>query len=374
MVGFTQKGPINKPTLVTSFLEFQWVFGGYLDESYGDYRCLPHAVEGFFQNGGQRVYINRAAASDYREIGRGSAGENNCALVISDDNIIGDDSGEASKRTGLYALSNIADIKVIAIPNGTSQRIQNAMIEHCEKMKNRFALLDPEKSATLDEIRRQRSLYDSKFAALYYPWLKIRHPATGEIVSIPPSGHICGIYARNDAQRGVYKAPANEAIEGTIGPDLQINKAQQAILNPRGINCLREFSRRGFRVWGTRTTSNDPLWKYINVQRLLLYLEESIEKGTKWVVFEPNDEPLWARVRQMITQFLTSTWINGAFMGATQEEAFFVKCDRDTMTQDDIDNGRLVVVIGIAPVKPAEFTIFRIYQLAGSSVTKEWQK
>ena len=373
MVGFTQRGPINKPILATSFLEFQRVFGGYLDGSYGDYRFLPHAVEGFFQNGGQRVYINRVAALDDSETGRGIAGEKNCALLISDENIIGEDSEEAGKRTGLFAFSNIAEIKIIAIPNGTSQKIQNAMIEHCEKMKNRFAVLDPKKCATLNEIRRQRSLYDTKHAALYYPWIRIRHPATGEILSIPPSGHICGIYTRTDAQRGVHKAPANEAVEGVLGPDLQINKAQQAILNPHGINCLREFSGRGFRVWGARTTSNDPLWKYINVQRLFLYLRESIEKGTQWIVFEPNDEKLWSRVKQTIWQFLTTVWESGALMGLTSEEAFLVMCDRTTMTQDDIDNGRLVIVIGVAPLKPAEFVLFRISQLARRPATPKQQ-
>lgn len=367
MAGLTQRGPYNKPTLIMSFPEFQLIFGGYLDEGYGGYRYLPHAVEGFFQNGGQRVYVNRVAASEDNETRRGSAGENNCALRVSDQNIIGEDSGEARRRTGLRALSNVADIKIIAIPNGTSQKIQDAMIEHCEQMRNRFAVLDPRKCATLDEIQGQRSLYDSRNAALYYPWIRIRDPATGEILSIPPSGHICGIYARNDAQRGAHKAPANEAIEGVLGPDLQISKAQQAILNPRGINCLRELSGRGLHVMGARTTSNDPLWKYINVRRLFLFLEESIERGTQWVVFEQNNEKLWARVKQTVSQFLTRVWRDGALMGNTPEQAFFVKCDHTTMTREDVDKGRLIVLIGFAPLKQSEFVIFRISQLAGGS-------
>ena len=170
MVGITQRGPINKPTLITSNLEFQRVFGGYLDNSYGDYRYLPHAVEGFIQNGGQRVYINRVATSNG---------------VVSDETIIGDYSQEPNKSTGLCAFKDIDEIKIIAIPNGTTQKIQNAMIAHCEQMKNRFAVLDPKKGASKNDVQKQRSLYDSKYAALYYPWIKINIPQTGEILSNP---------------------------------------------------------------------------------------------------------------------------------------------------------------------------------------------
>jgi uncharacterized protein len=356
MVGLTQKGPLNQPTLVTSFLEFKRLFGGYLDISYGDYRYLPHAVEGFFQNGGKRVYINRVALIDG---------------VISDETIIGKDSSEPNQRTGLWTFNGIEEIKILAIPNGTSLKIHNAMIKHCENLKNRFAVLDPKKCSSLDEIRNQRILYSSSYAALYYPWVKIRHPDTGEILSIPPSGHICGIYARTDLQRGVYKAPANEVIEGVLGPEQQINKAQQDMLNPLGVNCLLEFSGRGFRVWGARTTLNDPLWKYINLRRLFLYLEESIKKGTQWVVFEPNNEKLWAKVIQTVSQFLTTLWKDGALMGTTPKEAFFVKCDLSTMTQGDIDNGRLIMLIGVAPIKQAEFVVFRVSQWQGGSVATE---
>ena len=168
-------------------------------------------------------------------------------------------------------------------------------------------------------------------------------------------------------QQGVHKAPANEAIVGVIGLEQQITKAQQDVLNPLGINCLREFSGRGLRVWGARTTSNDPLWKYINIQRLFLYLEESIQKGTQWAVLEPNNEKLWAKIKQTVNNFLTTVWKDGAIMGTTQEQAFFVKCDRATMTQDDIDKGKLIMVIGVAPTKPAEFVIFRVVQWQGGS-------
>jgi phage tail sheath protein FI len=372
MVGLTQKGPLDKPTLVTSFLEFQRVFGGYLGKRYGDYRYLPHAVEGFFQNGGRRVYIARVAASDRRRrLGRRGSSENGDAVVVSDDVIIGEDSRGKSGRTGLCTFQDIDEIKIVAIPNGTTAKIQRAMIEHCELLKNRFAVLDSKMSATLDEVRDQRSLCESEYAALYYPWVKIRHPVTGEILSVPPSGHVCGIYARIDLQRGVYKAPANEVVDGVLGPDQQIGKAEQDFLNPLGVNCLRELRGRGFRVWGARTMSSDPVWRYINVRRLFLSLEESIKKGTQWVVFEPNDERLWARVKQTVTQFLIWTWRGGALVGTAPDDAFFVKCDRTTMTQDDINSGRLIMVIGVAPMKPAEFVVFRVSQWAGGSAAAE---
>jgi phage tail sheath protein FI len=356
MVGLTQKGPMNKPTLITSNLEFQNVFGGYLDNSYGDYRYLPHAIEGFFQNGGQRVYINRVATSNGG---------------VCDENIIGVCAQEPGKSTGLCTFKDIADIKILAIPNGTTKKIQNAMIAHCEQMKNRFAVLDPKKGATTNEIQNQRSLLNSKYAALYYPWIKIRIPPIGEILVIPPSGHISGVYVRTDMQQGVHKAPANATVEGVLSTDQLITKGQQDILNPLGVNCLREFSGRDLRVWGARTTSNDPLWKYINVRRLFLYLEESIQKGTQWVVFEPNNEKLWTKVKQTTINFLITVWKSGALLGATQEQVFFVKCDKTTMTQDDIDKGRLIALIGVAPTKPGEFIIFRIAQMQGGSTATE---
>lgn len=182
---------------------------------------------------------------------------------------------------------------------------------------------------------------------------------------------MAGIYARTDIGRGVFKAPANETVRGIVGLEFQITKDEQSILNPRGVNVIRKFPGRGIRVWGARTLSSDPLWKYINVRRLFLFLEESIDEGTQWVVFEPNDQKLWARVRTTITGFLTTQWKEGALMGSTPDEAFFVKCDETTMTQDEIDNGRLICIIGVAPVKPAEFVIFRIAQWRSGSEIAE---
>jgi uncharacterized protein len=198
--------------------------------------------------------------------------------------------------------------------------------------------------------------------------VQVRDLSVGTNVSIAPSGHIAGIYAQTDNDRGVFKAPANVEISTITKIAQDVNKREQELLNPIGINALRFFPQRGNRVWGARTLSSLSTWKYINVKRLFIYVEASIDYGTQWVVFEPNDEPLWARVRQTITDFLTTTWRSGALQGTTPAEAFFVKCDRTTMTQDDIGNGRLICVIGIAPVKPAEFVIFRIQQFTQATV------
>ena len=256
------------------------------------------------------------------------------------------------------------------------------MIDQCEGLKDRFAILDPKPknvnpdiAPDLNDIQNQRQNYDTKYAAIYYPRLLVYDPVTKIDIKIPPSGHIAGIYARSDIERGVYKAPANEVIRGITGLELTVNKGEQDILNPSpvNINVLRDFrsAGRGYRVWGARVITSDPDWKYINVRRLFIFIEESIDQGTQWVVFEPNDEPLWQRVKRVITAFLTQVWRDGALMGRKAEEAFYVKCDRTTMTQNDIDNGRLIVLIGIAPVKPAEFVIFRIGQWTGGSSLEE---
>ena len=292
---------------------------------------------------------------------------------------VGNDFLEPTLRTGLFALKNIDGISIVAVPGLSSKdykNIQSKLINHCEIMGDRFAVLDSEKEADTTAIQSQRNLFDSKYAAIYYPWISIFDPLSQQQIDMPPSGHVCGIYARSDTERGVHKAPANEVVSGALDLEVMssglraiITKGQQDVLNPKGINCIRAFPGRGIRVWGARTISSDPLWHYVNVRRLFIYVEKSINDGTQWVVFEPNDEKLWARVKQTINQFLTTVWRSGALMGTTQDEAFFVKCDRSTMTQDDIDTGKLIVLIGIAPVKPAEFVIFRIAQVAkGSSI------
>lgn len=276
------------------------------------------------------------------------------------------------QRKGLTAFKEVDEISIVYVPNASKiPGLVGAIIAHCEDLKSRFAIIDADSGTSNFDNLKPRDMWDTQYAAFYYPWIKIVDPINQMEKTIPPGGHIAGIYARSDIERGVYKAPANEVVREASDLEFQITSGDQGILNPRGVNVIRAFPGRGIRVWGARTLSSDSLWKYINVRRLFIFIEESIRDGTQWVVFEPNNERLWARVTATITQFLTKVWKDGALMGTKPEEAFFVKCDRTTMTQDDIDNGRLICIIGIAPVKPAEFVIFRIAQWDGGSSTEE---
>lgn len=277
-------------------------------------------------------------------------------------------------KTGLVALEDIPDISIVAAPGysaadnaADAQSVSNALISHCERMQYRIAVLDSVEGFSLGEVRAQRAQLDSKHAALYYPWVRVMDPVTDQQIVLPPSGFVAGIYARNDVENGVHKAPANEVVRGALGFEVTLNKAQQDVLNPEGINCFRFFEGRGNRLWGARTISSDPEWKYVNLRRYFAYLERSIERGTQWVVFQNNNEPLWANVRRTIEDFLFSEWSQAHLMGDKPESAYFVKCDRTTMTQNDLDNGRLVCLIGVAPVRPAEFVIFRIGQWTGDA-------
>lgn len=300
----------------------------------------------------------------------GSDGEGE--LTISDYERSDPADDVPGKRKGLTALKGIEDISLIYAPNAYAvPGLVGSLIAHCENLRYRFAILDaPQGSSNVPGLD-PRSDTPTDYAAFYYPWIKIINPETGMLQLMPPGGYVAGVYARSDTERGVHKAPANEVILGASDLEFQIMKGEQDVLNPKGVNVIRAFPGRGIRIWGARTLSANTLWKYINVRRLFIYIEASIEKGTQWVVFEPNDYRLWSRVTITITQFLTGVWRSGALMGTTPEEAFFVKCDRSTMTQDDIDNGRLVCIIGIAPVKPAEFVIFRIAQWQGGSAATE---
>lgn len=280
------------------------------------------------------------------------------------DDFVGVEGGSEAS-TGIQALEFIDEISIALAPNMWSSSVQSALIIHCETLKDRFAIVDPPDDLDIEGIREFREPFDTKYAAIYYPWIVVRDPFLKRDVHLAPSGHLAGIYARVDVERGVHKAPANEVVRGIRFKDgfvRDVSKREQDLLNPRNINALRNFPGRGQRVWGARVLTSDASWKYINVRRLFIFVEESIDEGTQWVVFEPNDEPLWARVRATITNFLTTVWRSGALEGTKPEEAFFVKCDLTTMTQADIDNGRLICIIGIAPVKPAEFVIFRIQQ------------
>jgi hypothetical protein len=260
------------------------------------------------------------------------------------------------------------DIALVAVPGVTDEAVQAALLVHCELLKYRFAVLDG-KPATSDisKIESHRNNYDSKYGGYYTPWLRTLDLSTGREMLNPPSGYVLGICARVDNERGVHKAPANEVVRGITDVELRFGDGEQDVLNPKGINLIREFEGRGIRVWGARTTTSDTEWKYVNVRRLFIFLEHSIDRGTQWVVFEPNTESLWQRVVETIESFLFGVWKSGALMGTKPEEAYFVRCDRTTMTQDDIDNGRLVCLIGVAPAYPAEFVIFRIGQFTAST-------
>jgi len=243
-----------------------------------------------------------------------------------------------------------------------------------------LAILDPAPTPTggtpnLTDIQNQRNLYDTYYAAIYYPRLMVTDPLSGNPLAIPPSGHIAGIYAQTDATRGVWKAPANVVINGILSFEIKLSKGDQDILNPEpnNINALRDFTAqgRGLRVYGARCITSDTEWMYVPVRRTFIFLESSLDQGTQWAVFEPNDQQLWNRLIQSVSSFLTTIWQQGGLMGATADQAFFVKCGLDTMSSDDIENGRLIMLVGVAPVFPAEFVIIQIGQWAGGSSVQE---
>ena len=348
---------------VNSWTEFQRTFVGKASAS----TLLSHAVFGFFLNGGRRCYVVNI--------------------------------GKSGLINGLISLEPVDDVNIVAAPGLTDIQTYEALLSHCEAMNNRFAILDsPRDVEDIGTLTRAGMLTDtgkpgptaqpaaeagtaadegagvgardSKNGALYFPWFRTRDAlasGTGDIVTVPPSGHMAGIYARTDALRGVHKAPANERVNGALGLTYLVTDSEQALLNPAGVNCIRMF-QGGVRVWGARTTARTATeWRYISVRRLFMMICQSIRDGTRWVVFEPNDRPLWQQITGQITAFLLTIWRDGALAGATQEEAFFVKCDAEVNPPEEVDNGRVIVVIGIAPVKPAEFVIFRIGQGVGGT-------
>jgi uncharacterized protein len=283
-----------------------------------------------------------------------------------------DEADEEHSRTGLKQFFAIDDISIVAAPGSTADynsdyrddanAIIGLLLNHAETMKYRIAIVDSAEKQTIADVRTMRAKIASKWGALYFPWVKVMDPITRRIILLPPSGFVAGIYARNDINRAVYKAPANEVVNLALGFEMMISKAQQEVLNPEGINCFRFFEGRGMLLWGARTISPDPEWKYVNLRRYFAYLEHSIDRGTQWAVFEPNGERLWANIRRTVEDFLLNEWQNGALLGDKPEKAFFVKCDRSTMTQNDLDNGRMVCLVGVAALTPAEFVIFRVGQ------------
>jgi hypothetical protein len=290
--------------------------------------------------------------------------------------------GDVSERTGVEGLEALDDVTMVCVPDlmtpmpgeklnlDTVKAVQTAMIAHCEMMGDRVAILDAPPGMSPQAIKKWRmdvAGYDSSYAALYYPWIQVDDPVLNRSIHVPPSGHMAGVWARNDNTRGVHKAPANEVVLGATGLAYNSTKGEQDSLNPNGVNCIRAFPGRGIRVWGARTLSSDSAWRYVNVRRLFNYVEKSIELGTQWVVFEPNDYSLWARVKRDVTGFLRTVWREGALFGLAPEDAFYVKCDEELNPPESRDLGRLLIEVGMCPVKPAEFVIFRISQWAGPS-------
>lgn len=341
-----------------------------------DHSLLAQAVYGFFLNGGGRCYVVN--------VGLGQP-------------IVGDANG----RKGLDLLEAIDEIAIVAAPGYTDPASQDALLSHCEKLRDRFAVLDapvldtcasilqltqvaqvgPEPSkvvladgdlpapATAGKGGLRARASDGGYGAVYFPQLRVRNALNStQMVETPPSGYIAGIYARSDVERGVHKAPANEIVRGALGLTYQVTQQEQESLNPNGVNCIRFFLNEGIRVWGARTVAaSSSEWRYVPVRRLFNMIEESIGNATRWVVFEPNDVSLWKRIIRDVRAFLMRLWRQGALMGRTPEQAFFVKCDDETNPPEVVDAGQVVILIGIAPVKPAEFVIFRIGQgVAGS--------
>lgn len=372
-IGMAQHGPIDDPQLITNWSQFVRTFGDFMPNSY-----LAYAVYGFLNNGGSRCFVTRVESKD----------------GISAKDLIGYNKGPKNRK-GLGTFEAVDEITMVAIPDvmalqGQESKpkadsgkkegpkasegdktkevlnVQRALLDHCERMKDRFAILDPIKGYDIKEVQKWRKdNLDSKYAALYYPWIEVSDPIRAEKTPnrlVPPSGHLMGIYARSDAIVGVHKAPANEILRGVTGLEFALTKGEQDILNPDGINCIRAFPGRGIRVWGARTISSDPSWRYVNVRRLFLMVEESIDDGTQWVVFEPNDEGLWKKIVRNVSAYLRRIWRDGALVGATPEEAFYVKCDQETNPPEIVAAGQVVIEVGIAPVKPAEFVVFRITQ------------
>ncbi len=366
-VGPTHTGPLTLPAdPISSLSDFENTYGGSQPMQFEGAAPMPnfmwHAARAFFENGGTRLYVSRVFSP-------GTSPDSDGVRPTADD-YAGTLNPATNSKSGLMAFEGVDEISIIAAPGASfgyqgnsadATSVPQLLIGHAERMRYRIAVLDSAESQSPDAVQAFRAQFDSSRAALYYPWVTIDDPVTSTKLNLPPSGFIAGIYARTDSTRGVFKAPANEVINLAIGLETLVDDAQQSELNPRGINTLRFFPGRGYLVWGARTVSSDPEWKYLNVRRYLAYLEHSIESGTQWVAFEPNGETLWTNVRRAISNFLLNEWRTGGLMGSKSDQAFFVHCDRSTMTQSDIDEGRLVILIGVAPIRPAEFVIFRIH-------------
>jgi len=325
------------PKLVTGWEQFKNAFG---DAQAGN-RTLAHAVYGFFNNGGGRCWVSRVAA----------------------------DAGDDQVIAALDGFKAIDEIALVAVPGAVSDAVQNAVLDHCESeyLRDRFAILDGRRATDLTKAAIQGGTRDSSYGAIYFPWIDTgEKDDQGATVFQPPSGHIAGVFARVDIERGVHKAPANEVIRGALGVETLVSRQDQAGLNPDDINVIRRFDGN-ITIWGAHTLAGaeDAEWRYVNVRRLFNYLRESIDQGTQWVVFEPNAPELWSKIRRNVTAFLTTTWASGALFGAAAEQAFYVRCDETTNPPEIRDLGQVVTEVGVAIVKPAEFVVFRLSQWAG---------
>lgn len=354
------------------------------DDPFGTPEKLPNIAEDFDDlsldpaspayflkrvNNFNSVLITISAPSDVAlpgglTVGRLAGGDDGPPVTVADFERESQNN-DPSLRRGLKALE-LDEFREVAIVNapGYGYDVARSVITHCERNRFRFAVVDSEANqANFSGIEPRSQVQDTKYGAFYYPWIYVNDPRSGGRAKVPPGGSVCGVYALTDNTRGVFKAPANETIAGAIDLEFDINQSMQEVLNPRGCDAIRRFPGRGIRLWGARTLSSDPLWKYVNVRRLFIFIEASIYNSTQWVVFEPNNERLWARVKQTITLFLRTQWREGALLGVREEEAFTVTVGRgETMSEDDILNGRLIVEVGIAPVRPAEFVVFRVFQ------------
>jgi len=363
-LGVTRKGPGDgAPVRVRSLEEFEETFGGPLPQppvevieawsgwEGGHWWLLHHAARGFFDNGGRELWVARAVPA---------AGGDPAVPELAD--FLGPADGAP---VGVRALALVEDAALCIVPGIWAPAVLEAVIELCERRGDRFAILDPPAGASPQEVLDLRGELEARLpaatrAALYYPWLEVSDPAGGEApLTVPPSGHLAGIYARIDRERGVWEAPANEEVRGATALERRLTDGEIEALAPVGVNPLREHADRGVRVWGARTLSTASAWKYVNVRRYLTYLEQSLGRGTEWAVFEPNDDRLWHHVERVAESFLMQEWLRGGLQGTKPEEAFFVRCDQTTMTAEDIAGGLVICQVGVAPLRPAEFVTFR---------------
>lgn len=388
---------LGKTMLVTNWTQYTTIFGGFVEGAF-----MPDAVYGYFNNGGGPCYVTSLRAVDEMPDTKKPAPKKAAASTKKEDDAKeGEEAavtpivesvggpltakefiGDTAERSGIGGLEAFSNISLLVCPDvfygydgspaakSRVKQVQTAMIAHCENMQYRFALLDTPPNLSAQEAKEWRDYvnFDTSYAAMYYPWIEVADlsdsPQTSKFV--PPSGHVVGIYNRTDAERGVHKAPANEVILGATNLEIDLTKGEQDTLNPIGVNCIRSFPGRGIRVWGARTLSSDGSWRYINVRRLFSQVGQSLDVGLQWVVFEPNDSNLWARVRRDITAFLRVIWRSGALFGSSPDAAFYVKCDAELNPHEIRDLGQLIIEVGMAPVKPAEFVILRLSQWAGA--------